>query len=101
MQPLVVQHAGLSSNWNSIGSTKNAGRENDGPSEPRGMKKQDMKITDQVAGHENDGPSKSQGVKMQDRSIHDKSCLGCDMKLQDIKMQISRGENARHENADH
>jgi len=59
---------------------ENAGRVNDGPSKSRGMKMQDMKITDQVAGHENDGPSKSQGVKMQDMKMQD-------MKTQDMKMQ--------------
>jgi len=45
------------------GATENAGRKNDGPSKSRGMKKQDMLETDQVAGHKNDRPSKSRGVK--------------------------------------
>ena len=55
-----------------MGMTENAGHENDGPSKSRGVKLQDMKLTDQIAG----------------------------MKLQDMKMtdQIAGHEIAGHEN---
>jgi len=61
------------------GLTENARPENEGPSKLRGVKMQDLKMTDQVAWHENDGPSKSRGVKMQDMKMQD-------MKFQDLKM---------------
>jgi len=73
--------------WSVIGTTENAGRENDEPSKSRGMKMQGMKITDQVTGPENDGPSKSQGVKMQDLKMQDLKIL--DTKIVGMKQVIA------------